>query len=103
MLRVTRPSATDIEALLSRSAGAEPTYAEVGATRNAELPAGYRHDSYETELGLGGETFARASDALRRWQAHKGAGAIVVPDELVVDGGTVLLLLRTLGLWAVAP
>jgi uncharacterized protein (UPF0548 family) len=83
---------------------AAPTYSEVGATREGELPTGYRHDSYERAVGLGDATFDCAVAALRAWQAQIGAGAGVFPSGArVEDRSTVVLLFRVGGLWATAP
>ncbi len=104
MLRVRRPSESEIERLLGEAREAGPTYPEVGATRDARLPAGYRHDSYERRLGPGEEVFGRAVAALRGWQAQIGAGARVFPHGAqVADGSTVVLLIRVGGLLAPLP
>jgi uncharacterized protein (UPF0548 family) len=50
----------------------ELTYAEVGATRNGPLPAGYRHLSYRTRLGRGG--FDVAADAVLTFAMHRATG-----------------------------
>ena len=43
-------------------------------------------------------------EALRGWKAHIGAGVEIVPDGArVAVGDTVLLLIKTAGLWAAAP
>ncbi|MDI6102465.1 DUF1990 domain-containing protein [Actinoplanes sp. NEAU-A12] len=53
------------------------TYAEVGATRAAPLPSGYRHVLRDVEIGAGRETFDRAAAALMSWRMHRGAGLSV--------------------------
>lgn len=53
------------------------TYAEVGATREAPLPAGFRHVRRDVAIGVGRETFERASAALLEWRMHRGAGLTV--------------------------
>jgi uncharacterized protein (UPF0548 family) len=68
------------------------------------MPAGYRHDRYETPLGHGAEVYTGSIHALRSWQAQRGAGLGVVPaDAWVEEGATVLLLIRVGVLNAVAP
>ena len=48
--------------------------------------------------------FDRAVGALRGWKAHLGAGIEIVPhDSRVTVGETVLLLVKTAGLWVTAP
>jgi uncharacterized protein (UPF0548 family) len=102
--RVTRPSAAVLAELLAEAKEATPTYREVGGTRHESLPAGYRCDRMQAVIGSGDETFRRAVEALRRWQAQIGAGIHVVPaDAWVEDGKTVVLLIRAAGLWTTAP
>jgi uncharacterized protein (UPF0548 family) len=104
VLRFRRPSASRIDRLLAAATTAVPTYAEVGATKNEQLPAGYRHDRYERRLGSGEAPFARAVAALWAWEAHRGAGArIFPPGAKVADDSTVILLIRVGGLWASLP
>lgn len=69
----------------------ELTYPEQGATREADLPAGYRHVLRRARLGAGAATFDRAADALFAWRMHRGAGLAVLkapprvaPGEVVV-------------------
>jgi uncharacterized protein (UPF0548 family) len=103
-LRLRRPSAAAVQRLLADSREAVPTYPEVGATRAVDLPAGYRHDRCEIHVGRGPDVFERAVRALRGWQAQRGAGVEVVPDDAwVEEQETVVLLLHVGGLWATAP
>jgi uncharacterized protein (UPF0548 family) len=52
----------------------ELTYPEIGATRDDEMPAGYRHVRRHEPLGSGPEAFRRAAEALRHWELQRGAG-----------------------------
>jgi uncharacterized protein (UPF0548 family) len=100
VLRLTAPSDALLDGVLADACAAEPTYREVGATRDNELPAGYRIDRYERTLDL----FDPAVNALRNWQAQVGAGIRVYPDGAKVEyGATVLFVVRTLGLCSVLP
>jgi len=104
MLRLARPSDSDLQRALETARRAELSYEEVGATRSGSLPAGYRLDRYERRLGSDEDLFERAVAALRNWQAHLGAGVRIFPDGATVEiGGTVLFALRATGLWAIAP
>jgi uncharacterized protein (UPF0548 family) len=104
VLRWTKPSGEGLARLLANAKAADPSYSEVGATSNSSLPAGYRLDHYERQLGSDENVFERAVEALRGWKAHAGAGVEVVPgDARVTVGATVLLLIKAAGLWAVAP
>jgi uncharacterized protein (UPF0548 family) len=103
VLRLRRPSENSLEELLSAAKKATFTYPEVGATRDEQMPGGYRHDRYEAPLGEGAGLFENAARALLGWQAQVGAGVEVFPrGSQVADGATVVLLLRA-GLWAPAP
>jgi uncharacterized protein (UPF0548 family) len=78
---------------ISRLRASALTYPEVGATR-AALPVGYHHVSREGRLGLGEETFARASAALFGWELQRRAGVRVLPSSpVVVEGADAVLLL----------
>jgi uncharacterized protein (UPF0548 family) len=104
MLRLARPSDSDLQRVLETSRHAELSYEEVGATKDTSLPAGYRLDHYERHLGSDEGRFERAVDALRHWQGHVGAGFRIVPDGATVEvDSTVLFVLRATGLWAIAP
>ena len=104
MLHLARPADSDLQRVLEKSKHAELSYEEVGATKGTPLPAGYRVDHYKRRLGSDEGSFERAVDALRRWQGHVGAGVRIFPDGTTVEiDSTVLFVLRTMGLWAVAP
>ncbi|WP_433613632.1 DUF1990 family protein [Dactylosporangium sp. CA-139114] len=53
------------------------TYAEVGATREGPLPAGYLHVTRRVRLTAG---FAEAAEALAHWRPQRGAGLRVRTD-----------------------
>ena len=104
MLRLGAPSDAFLRRALEHARGAEFSYPEVGATRTAGLPDGYRADQYERSLGSADGRFERVVAALRHWEGHTGAGVRVFPGGSTVEvGGTVLFVVRTLGLWAVMP
>ena len=104
MPRLTRPSDADLQRIADGSQRAAVSYLEIGATRQATMPSGYRVDHYERALGVGEDIFERAVDALRRWDAQTGAGIRVIPrGARVEEGETVLFVLRAFGLWTIAP
>jgi uncharacterized protein (UPF0548 family) len=90
----SRPSVARLDAVLKGLAGQKLTYDEVGATKNTMLPSGYRHDRRSVSVGHGADDFRRAHDAIRHWEAHGAAGAIVWPADpsLVVGTATVVAL-----------
>lgn len=57
------------------------TYAEVGATRDPDLPAGYHHVDRDTVIGSGRDAFERAAAALSGWGMHTAAGLKVVSSD----------------------
>jgi uncharacterized protein (UPF0548 family) len=104
VLRLLAPSRSLLDRALADAGTAEFSYAEVGATRTAELPDGYHIDRYERSLGAAEGRFERAVAALRHWQAHVGASVRIHPPGAVVEPGKpVIFTARTLGLWAVMP
>jgi uncharacterized protein (UPF0548 family) len=103
VISLRRPSPLRLDDLLAEEKDGVPTYPEIGATRG-ELPYGYRHDHHRVALGTGHEVFERAAEGLRRWQAHRGAGAEIWPVDVAVEQGTdVLVVLRIGPAYAVAP
>ncbi|HVT64985.1 MAG TPA: DUF1990 domain-containing protein [Mycobacteriales bacterium] len=69
----------------------ELTYAEVGATRDADLPAGYHHTRMRQLVGNGREAFDRAADVVMTWGIQRGAGLGVAASGPVTEGRTVVL------------
>jgi uncharacterized protein (UPF0548 family) len=53
------------------------TYEPVGISAMTAPPQGYRLERWSRPLGRGDEVFERASDALRHWRVHEGAGLVV--------------------------
>jgi len=80
------------------------TYREVGATRDSELPSGYRHDRHSVALGSQSGAFDLGREAIRQWRAHRSAGAELVPQVPPLEPGTVLAVsMRTGPIWVTAP
>lgn len=68
------------------------SYPEHGATATAgQLPAGYRHLRCRSRVGGGPGALERATDALRRWRMHSGAGLVVAVAGPAEVGRTVVL------------
>ncbi|MEO6120940.1 MAG: DUF1990 domain-containing protein [Acidimicrobiales bacterium] len=81
---------------------ASPTYAEVEATAGP-APAGYHRLARTADLG-GAEVFDRAVEAVRGWEAHRGAGTKVLPVAAPLEVGvTVLVVVRLAVVTVVAP
>lgn len=73
-------------------AGAPFSYAEVGGTGAAELPAGYRTGTYSSVVGSGRPDFERAVAAVFDWRAQRSAGFVVRADGPAQRPGTVVVL-----------
>ncbi len=95
MFLLRDPDAATREHLLAEQRQSSLSYSEVGATAG-QLPDGYRHDRYEAKLGVGAELFGRATDGLRGWRAHRGAGVSVYPSAATLTEGTTVLLVIAL-------
>lgn len=77
------------------------SYDELGATRG-ELPPGYHHTRFRSEVGRGEEAFREAGAVVMAWDMQRGAGMRAAVDGPAEEGRTVVLALgHPLGL--VAP
>jgi uncharacterized protein (UPF0548 family) len=80
-----------LEDLLARARLASPTYAEVGASRDGDMPRGFHHVRLSERVG-DAAAFDVAINGLRTWAAHEGAGLVVYPREPLTPGSTVILV-----------
>jgi uncharacterized protein (UPF0548 family) len=104
MQGLRRPTETQIAAFTARQAAASFSYDAVGATRS-EMPAGYRIDRADFEVGRGARDFRSAADGLRRWRHYDDpAGHIRVcaPPPPLAEGSTLVMLARHLGVWTLS-
>lgn len=83
---------------LRAARAARPTYAEVGASRDARLPDGYAHLRRRIHLGHGPEVLERAGRYVLGWGSQLGSGFAVHPYAPAEPGATVLLRLNLPGL-----
>jgi uncharacterized protein (UPF0548 family) len=91
------PSLANLSRVTATQAQRDLTYAEPGATRGM-MPAGYRHDQWEADLGRFDEaTFNRLSAALWDWQVQRGAGISVYPAGPVRPARTFAFWFRLAG------
>lgn len=80
--------------LVDEERDAPLTYTAVGATVRGETPAGYRRDSWEVDVGPDDEgRFERCGSAVLGWDAQRGAGIRVIPDQPAALGETFALAL----------
>ncbi|MGY1685709.1 DUF1990 family protein [Geodermatophilus sp. SYSU D00804] len=68
------------------------TYAEVGATRAAELPAGYRTGTWTEVVGSGRAAFERVAAAVFAWAPQRSTGLRVRATGSPGEVGTVVVL-----------
>lgn len=68
-------------------ADGELTYPDVGATRDARLPAGYNHLRYATTIGRGRDVFAAAGAAVLDWRMHRASGVLVCSSARAAKSG----------------
>jgi uncharacterized protein (UPF0548 family) len=95
VLRFTRLGESGFRSVLDGQAHETLTYAEVGGTRLADLPAGYTHDRYSVSLGNDG--FEVAKRGIREWRAHVDSGVEVFPPTAPIEAGTNVVLGIPLG------
>lgn len=97
MFRLRTPDAEQLGHFLARQRTSPLTYAEVGATFDAELPAGYHHVRERVVLGVGDDTWTRACDGIRAWAAHRRAGMTIVPGDAPIAEDTTVAVVTSLG------
>jgi uncharacterized protein (UPF0548 family) len=97
VFRLRAPDSEHLSHFLARERTSPLTYAEVGASFDPELPAGYHHVRAGTDLGRGDAVWDRACAAIRAWAAHRGAGMTVVPADAPIAEGTTVGVLTKLG------
>src|SRR5712692_2229317 len=96
------PSPAALTRFVEQQCGCELTYREVGATL-AEMPAGYRHDLWVTDLGSFDEgRFGRSAGALRRWEVQRHAGLTILAHGPVEPGATFAIVIGLPGGFATA-
>lgn len=100
MFLLHRPSPAEIDDYLARAADFPFSYRELGATREASLPAGYVADHRRLLLGHGDEAFRAAVACLRRWDMFAvGWVTLCWPHVQPVPGATVAPMAHFFGVW----
>lgn len=70
------------------------SYPEVGATRQDQLPRGYRHLQAQVEVGRGRQRYEQLAEQLLGWQIHARSGLrLQVSDQRVRQGSLVIATL----------
>lgn len=99
MISLAKPEPSTIEAFLAGQARREPSYPEVGFSRDRP-PAGYALDHNRVQLGEGRETFERARAAIRGWIMFPRPWTEIHPSKAPIETGTVVaVLVHLFGLW----
>ncbi|MGH3144467.1 MAG: DUF1990 family protein [Rubrobacter sp.] len=101
MFTVREPALPEIRGFLAAQGSLPFSYAEVGATREGVVPAGYTVDRYRVRLGTGDEAFERAKGALRGWRQFDLGWAGIVPRGAPLEVGTTVAVLAShFGFWS---
>jgi len=82
----------DATGRLRELADADPTYPEIGATRDVRLPGGYGHVFRDVRIGTGRVVFRQTVDRLLCWDVHRAAGLAVAGSGRRAEQGEVVLL-----------
>jgi hypothetical protein len=90
VLRLRRPTDSELADLAVRASGEPFTYQAVGATSGPEWPAGYRHDRITADIG-DSSFFPDAADRLRRWQPQLGSGIALAATGELAENTTVAM------------
>lgn len=98
MIGLRRPTSRTIELYRTELLEVAPI-----CTPADPAPHGFRHEASSRVVGSDSESFQRARLGLATWVAHRGAGIEIFPSNAaLVEGATVALLTRQLGLWVLA-
>jgi uncharacterized protein (UPF0548 family) len=85
-----------LERRLRQAQDANFTYAEVGATGEDRLPAGYAHDVRSHVIGFGEDAFQRAGAHVVNWGLQRSLGFSIFPHATTVEAGATVLMHRRL-------
>ena len=100
MILLREPSEACIRRFLEEQRSLPFSYPEVSASRDG-APPGYPTNHRRGRLGTGMETFARAREALRRWEMYRlGWTKLFWPGAPIAEGTVVGILGRHLGVWS---
>ncbi len=99
MRSLMKPDASRIMRFLAEQSTRDFTYQGIGATLT-HPPDGYVIDHTRVHLGTGVEIFERAKAAIRRWQQFNLGWVEACPNDVaILNGESVCVLARALGLW----
>jgi len=102
VFQLSRPSDEQVRAILEQQKAAPFSYAEVGASRQANLPIGYNIDRYRTQLGTGSSSFAAAQAALQSWEMFNMKWLRIFPAGAEIrQGQAVAVIVAHLGFYSI--
>jgi uncharacterized protein (UPF0548 family) len=102
MILFTRPSDSLVREFIARQKTAKFSYREIGASKRG-APAGYNVDHNRIRLGEGADTFARAVQAIQRWEMFNlGWVQLFFNDTPIEVGATVAVQARHLGFYSLS-
>jgi uncharacterized protein (UPF0548 family) len=90
-IRLRRPNAEQLAALLARCRDDDLTYAPTGGSLDGEVPDGLTRRQWTSGLD-GSSAFDRGCDTIRSWGVHRGAGLDVLADGPLVGGTNVAII-----------
>ncbi|HEX2093244.1 MAG TPA: DUF1990 domain-containing protein [Longimicrobiaceae bacterium] len=101
MFLLRRPGEDRMRRFVAEREGAPLTYPEVGASRDATVPPGYRANHAHVRLGRGEAAYRRAVEAVRRWAMYDMDWVeLLWPDTPIEPGQVVGNLVRHYGFWS---
>jgi uncharacterized protein (UPF0548 family) len=98
MISLRRPSIEAVRAFHDAQSNLRFSYSAIGATATTP-PAGYDVDHTRIELGSGEDIFARARDAINRWEQFRLGWMEAWSPEGPRTGNIVVLIVHKMGLW----
>lgn len=100
MILLREPSEARIKRFLEEQRSLPFSYPEVGASRDGAPPA-YPINHRRGRLGTGQDAFARACEALRRWEMYRlGWTKLLWPEAPIAEGTVVGVLGHHFGVWS---
>jgi uncharacterized protein (UPF0548 family) len=90
MFLLRRPSEDRMRRFVAERADAPLTYPEVGASRDATVPPGYRANHARVLLGHGEAAYLRAVAAVRRWAMYDMEWVELLWPDVPVEPGRVV-------------
>ena len=102
MIKLSKPTAEEINYYVGARSQLPFTYSEQGVTRQDGQRPGYVCDHNRIRLGSGGSLYKEAIEALGRWHQFELGWIRVCTNEVPINpGSTVCLLLHILPVWAI--